>query len=297
MPSCRPDELPHDVEWLEVRDVDTMIDAIRRLAVRGAPAIGVAGGFAVALAALEGRGPDHVRAEAARIAAARPTAVNLSWAVRRVVGRLTTAPTPWSPRPSSWPRRTCARTGPSPCAAPSCSRGCGEPGPRAHPLQRRRAGVRRVGHRARHRAGDARAGHAGVGHGGRTRPLLQGARLTAFELVELGIEHRIVVDGAGPSVIARGWPTPSSSAPTASPPTATWPTRSARTRSRCRGPRRDPVRRGRTRVDARPGDGDGRRHRDRGAVTRGGARRRRRRVAPAGSGALNPAFDVRPPTS
>ena len=37
-----------------------------------------------------------------------------------------------------------------------------------------------------------------------TRPLLQGARLTAFELVELGIEHRIVVDGAGPSVIARG---------------------------------------------------------------------------------------------
>ncbi len=37
-----------------------------------------------------------------------------------------------------------------------------------------------------------------------TRPLLQGSRLTAFELVELGIEHRIVVDGAGPSVIARG---------------------------------------------------------------------------------------------
>ena len=47
-------KLPHTVEWLEVRDVDTMIDAIRRLAVRGAPAIGVAGGFAVALAALGG---------------------------------------------------------------------------------------------------------------------------------------------------------------------------------------------------------------------------------------------------
>ena len=37
-----------------------------------------------------------------------------------------------------------------------------------------------------------------------TRPLLQGARLTAFELVEMGVEHRIVVDGAGASVIARG---------------------------------------------------------------------------------------------
>ena len=40
-----------------------------------------------------------------------------------------------------------------------------------------------------------------------TRPLLQGSRLTAFELDQLGIEHRIVVDGAGPSVIARSWPT------------------------------------------------------------------------------------------
>ncbi len=37
-----------------------------------------------------------------------------------------------------------------------------------------------------------------------TRPLLQGSRLTAFELVQLGIDHRIVVDGAGPSIIARG---------------------------------------------------------------------------------------------
>jgi S-methyl-5-thioribose-1-phosphate isomerase len=37
-----------------------------------------------------------------------------------------------------------------------------------------------------------------------TRPLLQGSRLTAFELDQLGIEHRVVVDGAGPSVIARG---------------------------------------------------------------------------------------------
>ena len=37
-----------------------------------------------------------------------------------------------------------------------------------------------------------------------TRPLLQGARLTAFELVEMGVDHHIVVDGAGPSLIARG---------------------------------------------------------------------------------------------
>ncbi|GAA4485586.1 hypothetical protein GCM10023191_010460 [Actinoallomurus oryzae] len=39
-----------------------------------------------------------------------------------------------------------------------------------------------------------------------TRPLLQGGRLTCWELAELGIEHRVVCDGAGPFVIAQGWP-------------------------------------------------------------------------------------------
>jgi methylthioribose-1-phosphate isomerase len=37
-----------------------------------------------------------------------------------------------------------------------------------------------------------------------TRPLLQGARITAVELAEMGVAHRVVVDGAGPSIIARG---------------------------------------------------------------------------------------------
>ena len=44
--------LPHEVAHLEVHDVDAMVDAIRRLAVRGAPALGAAGGFGVAIAAL-----------------------------------------------------------------------------------------------------------------------------------------------------------------------------------------------------------------------------------------------------
>ena len=50
-----------------------------------------------------------------------------------------------------------------------------------------------------HERGGLRSGTADE-----TRPLLQGSRLTAFELADLGIEHRIVVDGAGPSVISRG---------------------------------------------------------------------------------------------
>ena len=61
-------------------DVPALVDAIRRLVVRGAPMLGVAGAFGVALAAYRG---DDVAAAAAEIEQARPTAVNLGWGVRR----------------------------------------------------------------------------------------------------------------------------------------------------------------------------------------------------------------------
>ena len=85
--------LPHDYRLLRLRTVDEVIDAIQRLAIRGAPAIGVAGALAVALSARAHTSDGvcdeiAVRAEAQRIADARPTAVNLSWAVRRVIGKL-----------------------------------------------------------------------------------------------------------------------------------------------------------------------------------------------------------------
>ena len=196
--------LPHHVEWLAIRDVDTMIDAIRRLAVRGAPAIGVAGGFAVALAALEDRGPDHVRAEADRIAAARPTAANLSWAVQRVVARVpdgvdaVVAEAVAVCEEDVRTNRALADRGAdlleSLLGRPArlhthCNTGrlaCVEWGTAL--------GIVRVMHER---------GTLVSVTADETRPLLQGARLTAFELVELGIEHRIVVDGAGPSLIAR----------------------------------------------------------------------------------------------
>ena len=187
-----------------------MIDAIRRLAVRGAPAIGVAGGFAVALAAQqaerEGRDAAFVRGEAERIAAARPTAVNLSWAVRRVVGRLdegADAVVAEAVELCEEDVRTnralaAARRRPARGAVRSVVA-------RAHPLQHGRAGDASSGGP---RSGIVRAlherGHLASVTADETRPLLQGSRLTAFELVQLGIDHRIVVDGAGPSVIARG---------------------------------------------------------------------------------------------
>jgi S-methyl-5-thioribose-1-phosphate isomerase len=201
--------LPEAVEWLEVRDVDTMIDAIRRLAVRGAPAIGVAGAFAVAIAAQqaerEGRDADWVRAEAERIAAARPTAVNLSWAVRRVVARLdegtdaVVAEAVELCEEDVRTNRALAERG-----ADLLEELLGRPA-RVH-THCNAGGLACVEWgtalgivRAMHERGTLVSVTADE-----TRPLLQGARLTAFELVDLGIEHRIVVDGAGPSVIARG---------------------------------------------------------------------------------------------
>ena len=74
--------LPAEEIFLRCGSVPELVDAISRLVVRGAPLLGVAGAFGVALAAYRG---DDVEAAAAAIAAARPTAVNLGWGVRRAL--------------------------------------------------------------------------------------------------------------------------------------------------------------------------------------------------------------------
>src|SRR5689334_19720814 len=75
--------LPARLRFVVCHDVDSLIDAIATLAVRGAPALGAAGAFGVALAATTLRTRSQVRAAAARLARARPTAVNLAWGVAR----------------------------------------------------------------------------------------------------------------------------------------------------------------------------------------------------------------------
>src|SRR4051794_38163873 len=69
--------LPGELRILRLTTVDGVIEAIQRLAVRGAPALGVTGALAVLLCRSD--------AEAERVAAARPTAVNLRWGVERVL--------------------------------------------------------------------------------------------------------------------------------------------------------------------------------------------------------------------
>lgn len=87
--------LPVEYVVLDVRTVEEMFDCIRRLAVRGAPAIGVAAAFGLLLGVqhLEERDREdtlgRVRETAAYLAKSRPTAVNLFWALERMTGRAT----------------------------------------------------------------------------------------------------------------------------------------------------------------------------------------------------------------
>jgi methylthioribose-1-phosphate isomerase len=84
--------LPRREEYIEIRTVDEMCDAIRRLAVRGAPAIGVAAGMGIALGVMNAGDDDReafdslLESVCSEIAATRPTAVNLFWAVNRMKG-------------------------------------------------------------------------------------------------------------------------------------------------------------------------------------------------------------------
>ena len=79
--------LPQRVEWLEYSTADSVAQAIRDLVVRGAPAIGVAAAYGVALAARALHGPatrEALAADFAVLRASRPTAVNLFWALDRI---------------------------------------------------------------------------------------------------------------------------------------------------------------------------------------------------------------------
>ena len=91
--------LPHEEIWLRFDDYRGVVAAISEMRVRGAPAIGIAGAYAVALAAMELEGIGaadltvSLETPAAEIRDARPTAVNLAWAVGRMLGVARTAGT------------------------------------------------------------------------------------------------------------------------------------------------------------------------------------------------------------
>ena len=123
--------LPNEVKYLTLRAPEEMFEAIQSLRVRGAPAIGICAGYCLAALAQQRKGmpPDRFRAElhrlSTRLNASRPTAVNLSWALDRLLRRaidLTDVAAPPQKSPPSSGRRPWPSTGRiSPCANPSRS--------------------------------------------------------------------------------------------------------------------------------------------------------------------------------
>ncbi|MEV0321214.1 S-methyl-5-thioribose-1-phosphate isomerase [Streptomyces sp. NPDC050658] len=205
--------LPHALNRLDVTTVDELIDAIVRLVVRGAPAIGAAGGYGVALAMAQGEreGWDRARldAEVARVRAARPTAVNLMVCVDRVAARIDEGPAAVLAEADAvvredleanhamgafgadWLLKRIPDAGECPLRILThCNTGA---------LATAGWGTALGVIRELHGRGRLETVYADE-----TRPLLQGARLTAWELAQEGIPHFVQADGAAAGTILRG---------------------------------------------------------------------------------------------
>ena len=202
--------LPHVVRTLRISTVDQLVQAITSLAIRGAPVLGAAGALGVALAVRQGRseGWDRLRleAEVERIAAARPTAVNLRREVAAVAARLGQGSTAVEAAALAVLDATAATSHQiSARGAAYLVEACGGGALRVHThcntgsLACLGWGTALGVIRALHVAGAL--SHVIVDE---TRPLLQGARLTCWELAQLGIEHRLACDGAAPFLISQG---------------------------------------------------------------------------------------------
>lgn len=202
--------LPLDEIYFDCTTVDVLVDAINRLAVRGAPALGVVGAYGVALTitqgANQGWSADQLHSEILRIRNARPTAVNLAWGVDQVIDLVgegfdevlqkahqvaaedEAANRLLSKHGADWIIKqlgskkfrvlTHCNTGSLATSTWGTALGI----------------IRELNSR----------GLIEMVYADETRPLLQGSRLTAWELAKDGIEYKVQVDGAAASTILRG---------------------------------------------------------------------------------------------
>ena len=196
--------LPAEERYIETDDWRVVAEAIRRLSVRGAPLIGIAAAHALVLAERQGQFDEAARV----LAEARPTAVNLAWAIRKIAGAraeairaadevLTNIQTVvhWLHEDQLAADAIMGALGAEllpedATVLTHCNTGTLATGGIGTAL-----GVIRTAHR------QGKIRNVLVDE---TRPLLQGARLTAWELARDGIPYDIIVDGAAAGIIASG---------------------------------------------------------------------------------------------
>ena len=206
--------LPHEQSLLRCRDHHDVVTAIRDMAIRGAPAIGVAAGFALALGArltrAEGR---PLRNEfddmCAELAATRPTAVNLFWAIARMRRRFDALAAEGGETIRTGLLAEALAIQAEDLAA--CHR-MGDLGAELLPAEARVLTHCNAGALATAGYGTAlgivrsaaRLGKLKQVFADETRPFLQGTRLTTWELVQEGIPTTLITDSMAGHLMARG---------------------------------------------------------------------------------------------
>jgi methylthioribose-1-phosphate isomerase len=204
--------LPGREEYLLLNTVRECAEAIRDMAVRGAPAIGIAAAYGVVLAARERHRRDGknwvrmIEEDLALLNAARPTAVNLAWAIARMRGPIDASGN-GDPVPAllaeaqrihaediaanhAMGRFGAELIAPGSSVLTHCNTGALATGGYGTALGVVRAGVA--------------AGRIVHTYANETRPWLQGARLTAWELMREGIPMTLIADGAGAYLMQQG---------------------------------------------------------------------------------------------
>jgi len=193
--------LPHEETWLALASATAVAEAIRNLAVRGAPAIGVTAAYALACEARRGASRAALEAAAEHLVQARPTAVNLGWAVKRMAAR-------FAEGASTLLREAHAIRDEDEAA---CRR-MGALGAELVPDKARILTHCNAGALATAGYGTAlgvvraafEAGKDVAVFADETRPFLQGARLTAWELHRDGIPVTVLTDGMAGWLMQRG---------------------------------------------------------------------------------------------
>ncbi len=205
--------LPAELKVIRVSTVDDVVDTIFRLAVRGAPAIGAAGAYGIVVALDEGAPTSVTEAreilakDGDRIGNARPTAVNLSWAVERVravasqgntVEEIRSIALAEAHEVFNEDRAACDAIG---------TFGSQELADYSIIMTHCNAGrlaTTGIGTALGVIYGKARAGQDVEVYSSETRPLLQGARLTSWELANAGIPVTVMPDSAAASLLRTG---------------------------------------------------------------------------------------------